>query len=167
MPPKSCFDTLNRFAEIERLVAKVYLRFSHLFLGRPELRDFWWQMGMDEEQHSSILLACREIAGDEVHEVLRQSDAKEKADRLEVQLSFYLSKGTRSITVEEAFRIALEIETSELDAIYERLLLSCGPNVARTMEQLGAPASVQRAKLKSAILRYCIEPSLRAAAQGL
>jgi len=55
------FDPLLRFAEIERLVAKIYYRFSHLFLDRPELRDFWWKMAREEEQHANILAACREM----------------------------------------------------------------------------------------------------------
>ncbi|MBI2352199.1 MAG: hypothetical protein HYV00_12125, partial [Deltaproteobacteria bacterium] len=55
------FDPLEGFAEIERLVGKVYFRFSHLFLHHPELRDFWWEMGVQEEQHAAILLACKEM----------------------------------------------------------------------------------------------------------
>ncbi len=43
-------DPFERFAGIERLVSKIYFRFSHLFLHRGELRDFWWQMARDEEQ---------------------------------------------------------------------------------------------------------------------
>lgn len=30
------FDSLTRFPEIERLVSKIYFRFSHLFLVQPE-----------------------------------------------------------------------------------------------------------------------------------
>lgn len=167
MDSKAGFDTLQRFAEVEQLVAKVYFRFSHLFISRPELRDCWWQMGMDEDQHSAILLACREIAGEEARDVLRRTNSREKAEKLESQLGDYLAKGTRSITLDGAFRIALEIENSELDAIYQRLLLSCGPKIAKSLEKLGVPASVQRKKLKSAILRFTLEPSLRSAAQAM
>ena len=53
------FDPLEGFAEIERLVGKIYFRFSHLFLDQPELRDFWWEMARQEEQHALILLACK------------------------------------------------------------------------------------------------------------
>ncbi|HEX9880712.1 MAG TPA: hypothetical protein VGB25_11000 [Candidatus Binatia bacterium] len=167
MDPHASLDALQRFAAIERLVAKVYFRFSHLFLGRPELRDFWWQMAMDEEQHACVLLACREVSGDEIEEVLPPKEVREKADWFESQLNAYLSKGTRSISVEKAFEIALEIEGSELDTIYERLLFSGGPHMAKAMEKLGVPTGVQKEKLKSAILRFSMEPHLRAAAEGL
>ena len=158
---------LERFAEIERLVSKVYFRFSHLFLHHGELRDFWWQMARDEEQHACILLACKAIVENYQHEAIHPDIGKGKADQLEGQINSYLGKGTPSISVEEAFKIALEIECSELDAIYSELLKSCGPEVAKTMQHVGVPASVQRRKLASAVHRFTSDPELRAAAENL
>jgi rubrerythrin len=158
------FNPLRRFAEIELLVSKVYFRFSHLFLYHPELRDFWWQMAKDEEQHSSILLACEQMIENYPDEAVDPSISQERADQLKTQIKNYLSKGTPSITVEEAFKIALEIENSEIDAIYSKLLHLGGPKIAKTMENLGVPASVQRQKLKSAIVRFCKDPGLLASA---
>ncbi len=161
------FDPLDRFAEIERLVAKVYFRFSHLFLHDPELRDFWWQMAVDEEQHSAILLACKEMIENYEDEAIDPTITQQKADQLKTQLNTYLNKGTPSLAVEEAFRTALEIETSEIDAIYSKLVYLGGPKIGKTMENLGVPASVQRQKLKSALSRFCKNPELIAAAQQL
>lgn len=161
------FDPLERFAEIERLVGKVYFRFSHLFLHHRELRDFWWQMAMDEEQHASILLACRELIENYADETIDPSITKEKADQLKTQLEGYLGKGTPSITVEEAFRAALEIETSEIDVIYSKLLYLGGTKIATTLQNLGVPASVQRQKLKFALQKFCKDPDLLATAQQL
>lgn len=63
--------------------------------------------------------------------------------------------------------MALEIETSEIDAIYSKLLQLGGPNIAKTLENLGVPASVQRQKLKSALRRFCFNPELLNAAEKL
>jgi hypothetical protein len=161
------FDPLERFAEIERLVSKIYLRFSHLFLHRAEVRDFWWDMGMEEEQHASILLACKDVIRNYDDEELDPSITRDKADQLKEQLSVFLQKGTPTLTVEEAFRIAVEIETSEIDAIYSRLLQLGGPKIAQTMQNLGVPASVQRQKLKAALRRFCADPKVLAAAEQL
>jgi hypothetical protein len=161
------FDPLIRFAEIERLVGKVYFRFSHLFLHHAELRDFWWNMGMEEEQHASILLACKELIENYEDEKLDPDITREKADRLKQQLTSYLARGTPSITVEESFKTALEIETSEIDAIYGKLLQLGGPKIAQTMQNLGVPASVQRQKLKSALRNFCTDPKLLSAADQL
>ena len=165
MKPK--FNPLERFAEVERLVSKIYFRFSHLFLHHPELRDFWWEMGVEEEQHASILLACRELIKNYTDEALDPSIGRDKAEELKGRLSVYLNKGTPSIEVEEAFRIALEIESSEIDTIYGKLLSLGGPKIAKTMENLGVPASVQRQRLKAALQRFCKDPELLQASRQL
>jgi len=161
------FDPLGTFAELERLVSKIYFRFSHLFLDQPALRDFWWHMALDEDQHAAILLACKEMVQNYEDETLDPSITREKADQLKTQLETYLSKGTPSIAVEDAFKLALEIETSEIDAIYSKLVYLGGPKIGKTMENLGVPASVQRQKLKAALLRFCKDPQLLQAAQQL
>ena len=161
------FDPLVRFAELERLVSKIYLRFSHLFFHHAELRDFWWEMGQEEEQHALILLACKELIKNYDDERLDPSITGDKADRLKDELAAYLGRGTPSLEVDEAFRIALEIETSEIDAIYSKLLQLGGPKIAQTLQNLGVPASVQRQKLKAVLGRYCSDPDLLAAAERL
>jgi rubrerythrin len=161
------FDPLIRFAEIERLVAKVYFRFSHLFLDQVELRDFWWQMAKEEEQHGFILRACRDVIENYDGERLDPEISRDKALELELKLLSYLQRGTPSLDVEESFRMALEIESSEIDVIYGKLVRLGGPQIAKTMENLGVPASVQRQKLKSALRRFCTSEELLQAADRL
>lgn len=154
------FDPLLRFAEIERLVAKIYYRFSHLFLSRPELRDFWWEMAREEEQHASILTACREMIANYEEDALDPMISRDTAYDLAHRLRAYLARGTPSLDVDEAFGIALDIESSEIDVIYGKLLQLGGPQIGKTMENLGVPASVQRQKLKAALRRFCSKPEL-------
>ena len=161
------FDPLEDFAEIERLVAKIYFRFSHLFLAVPALRDFWWEMAKEEEQHACILHACRAIIKNYDDESLDPLISRENAQALSARLNTFLTEGTRSLSIDEAFRIALDLETSEIDAIYSKLLQLGGPNIAKTMENLGIPASVQRQKLKAALRRFCANPALLRSAEAL
>ncbi len=161
------FDPLLRFAEIERLVSKIYYRFSHLFLNQAELRDFWWEMAREEEQHASILTACRDLILNYQDESLDPMISSNKADELAGRLHSFLSRGTPSLDVEEAFKIALDIESSEIDVIYGKLLQLGGPQIGKTMENLGVPASVQRQKLKAALRRFCSDPELLRAAERL
>jgi hypothetical protein len=167
MSTQEPFDPLSRFAGIERLVSKIYFRFSHLFLQHAELRDFWWEMAREEEQHACILFACKALIANFDDETLDPTIGRGTAEELENRLMAFLVRGTPSLTTEEAFRIALEIESSEIDAIYSRLLQLGGPNIAKTMENLGVPASVQRQKLKSALRRFCSSPELLQAAESL
>jgi rubrerythrin len=167
MSAVNAFDPLLRFAEIERLVSKIYYRFSHLFLTRPELRDFWWEMAREEEQHASILAACREMIANYQEESLDPMVSSDKADELTGRLHAFLNRGTPSLGVEEAFKIAFDIESSEIDVIYGKLLQLGGPQIGKTMENLGVPASVQRQKLKAALRRFCSDPELLEAAEKL
>jgi hypothetical protein len=164
---KQRFDPLARFAELERLVSKIYFRFSHLFLEDRELRDFWWEMAREEEQHACILLACKALIDNYDDESLDPSISREKAQELEAKLLSYLAQGTPSLTKEEAFQIALELESSEIDAIYGKLVQLGGPHIAKTMENLGVPASVQRQQLKAALRRFCSDPGLLRTADSL
>ena len=161
------FDPLSRFAGIERLVSKIYYRFSHMFLNLPDVRDFWWEMAREEEQHACILFACKALIENYDDETLDPTISREKAQELENRLTSLLAQGMVSLPVEEAFRMSLEIESSEIDAIYSKLLQLGGPQIAKTMENLGVPASVQRQKLKLAMRRFCSNPELLAAAERL
>ena len=167
MSTQEPFDPLLRFAEIERLVSKIYYRFSHLFLTRPELRDFWWEMAKDEEQHACILQACRALIENYEDETLDPTISRDKALELSLRLNSLLAQGSALLNVEEAFRIALDIESSEIDAIYSKLLQLGGPQISKTMENLGVPASVQRQKLNVALRRFCSNPDLLNAAERL
>ena len=167
MTAEAPFDALLRFAEIERLVGKIYYRFSHLFMSRPELRDFWWEMAREEEQHASILAACKALIANYETEALDPMINGEKAEELAGRLGSFLGRGTPSLSVEEAFRIALDIESSEIDVIYGKLLQLGGPQIGKTMENLGVPASVQRQKLKAALRRFCSDPELLHAAERI
>ncbi len=161
------FDPLLGFADIELLVAKIYYRFSHLFLDRPALRDFWWGMAREEEQHASILHACRELISHYEEESLDPLLGRGKADELAQRLRDLLRRGTPALGIDEAFRMALEIETSEIDVIYGKLLQLGGPQIGKTMENLGVPAAVQRQRLKAALRRFCSDPELLRAGERL
>ena len=167
MSKQAKFDPLARFAELERLVSKIYFRFSHLFLDTPELRDFWWEMARQEEQHACILMACKALIENYDDEALDPAISREQAEEVETNLLSYLARGKPSLTKEEAFRIALEMESSEIDVIYGKLVQLGGPHIAKTMANLGVPASVQRQQLKAALRRFCSDPELLRTAEIL
>jgi len=161
------FDPLTSFAAIERLVSKIYFRFSHLFLAQPDLRDFWWEMAKEEEQHACILTACRAVIENFAEPTLGPGITPDKAQSLSQHLNSFLAQGTATLSVEDAFRIAVDIESSEIDAIYSKLVHLGGEEIAKTLENVGVPASVQRQKLKAALRRFCISPEVLSAAERL
>ena len=113
---QSSLDPLLTVAEIERLVAKIYFRFSHLFLQEVELRDFWWEMAIAKERCAGNLTVMNAVAKNGLR-ADNLSRIAAKSDRLRQQLTSYLSRGTPAITSEEAFSIARTIEACEIDVI--------------------------------------------------
>jgi hypothetical protein len=166
MNSSSNFDAFERFAALEQLVSKIYFRFSHLFISHPELRDFWWEMGQQESQHAAILLACKALI-ENYDENSDPTITESKADELKARLELFLKQGSPTLDVEKAFRIALQIEESEMDTIYSKLLSLGGPKIAHTMENLTVPASVQRQKLKATLLKFCSDALLTTDAKRL
>jgi hypothetical protein len=124
-------------------------------------------MAREEEQHACILTACRALIVNYEDEALDPAISGDKADELAAWLNSFLRRGTPSLTVEDAFRIALDIESSEIDVIYGKLLQLGGPQIGKTMENLGVPASVQRQKLKAALRRFCSDPALLQTAERI
>ena len=124
-------------------------------------------MSREEEQNASILVACRAVIVNYDDEALDPLISRQKADELNARLRSFLAQGTPELDVEGAFKIALDIESSEIDVIYGKLLQLGGPQIGKTMENLGVPASVQRQKLKAALREYCANPELLQVAERL
>jgi rubrerythrin len=115
---KSPQDVYRRFIDFEEQAASIYLRMASRF--SPENLDVgsvWLDMGIHEKQHAGLLQFC-------VAEELFAADLPSEREILETEGLF--SRLTRQaanpdLSVEEAFEIAAQLETSEVNAIYDRL----------------------------------------------
>jgi len=112
--PKSIFD---KFVEFEERAASIYLHLAVHFSQNAKLSSLWLEMGMQEKQHARLLQFCAdeqmfaEVLPDEavirrVGEVYREIEKRVANSELQIN---------------EAFEIALELETSEVNEIYCQL----------------------------------------------
>jgi rubrerythrin len=110
----------RQFVHFEETAASVYLRFASLFANDPQISSFWLEMAMQEKQHAGLLEFC-------IHQRLFSSDLP---DDFEIQklTAFLASLENRvadvQLTVKDAFAIAIEMESSEINSIYCRLTTS-------------------------------------------
>ncbi|MBI2361422.1 MAG: hypothetical protein HYV04_21355 [Deltaproteobacteria bacterium] len=111
-------DSLLAFAEIERLIGKIYFRFSHLFFHHLTLRDFWWEVAMEKERCAYNLRVMSTVAKNDPGPDY-PSVTREKTDRLRESLTLYLQRGTPTIAPEEALSLARKIEACEINVIYD------------------------------------------------
>ena len=112
--PKSVYD---KFVEFEERAASVYLHLAAHFSKNPELSSLWLEMGMQEKQHAGFLQFC----GDE--QLFTENLPDEAVIRRleEVYREIEKRVADPELQINEAFQIALELETSEVNEIYCQL----------------------------------------------
>jgi hypothetical protein len=114
---KDSIAIYRRFIEFEEKAAEIYLQFASHFSEDQQLGAFWLDMGMQEKQHAGLLQFC---LADGVF-------APDLPDREEIQKIAELFKRLEKqaadpgLGKEEAFTIAMELETCEINGIYRHL----------------------------------------------
>ena len=113
--PKAFYQ---RFVAFEEQAAAIYLRMASRFSPEnPELGALWLEMGIHEKQHSGLLQFC--IAEELFAEKLPTGDEIQQTASL---LDSLLERASDpALSIPEAFRIAIRIETSEVSAIHDRI----------------------------------------------
>jgi hypothetical protein len=112
--PKSVYD---KFVEFEDRAASVYLHLAAHFSKNPELSSLWLEMGMQEKQHAGFLQFC----GDE--QLFTENLPDEAVIRRleEVYREIEKRVADPELQINDAFQIALDLETSEVNEIYCQL----------------------------------------------
>ncbi len=105
----------------EDAVRKVYLGFTHKFISRPDISDFWQTMADDESDHGRILSQMRKHVSAE--ELARPIDARlaEKAEQLR---SLDIHKLVNSVSnLDDAYQVAYDLESSEVNTVFNFLTI--------------------------------------------
>jgi len=116
---------LDRCIAIERAAAEIYGTLAEQAEGDSELRQFWKAMADDERLHAGKLTAWRElvIATPGPERAVAEGFGEDVAE-IEEFVGRAREQSKHVSSADEAFAIALELEMSELDAIYTTLLQS-------------------------------------------
>jgi rubrerythrin len=113
--PKSVYE---RFMNFEEDAAEIYVQMASRFSPENEaLASLWLDMGMQEKQHAGLLQFC---SAEEMYAPALPTDAEIQAAE---ELFFRLKKRVKDpdLSVNEAFHIAADLETSEVNEIYCKL----------------------------------------------
>jgi hypothetical protein len=107
----------QQFVEFEEKAAGIYLKFASHFSKDPKLGAFWLDMMLQEKQHAGLLEFCllERLFAPAVPTAAEIQQLHTLFERLEQQAD------DPNMTMKDAFSIAIEMESSELDAIYCRL----------------------------------------------
>lgn len=113
-------DIYRRFIHFEEQAAAIYLRMASRFSPEnPELSALWLEMGIQEKQHAGLLQFC---LAEELFAAKLPTD--KEIEGTEALFSRLMRQASNAdLSIEDAFRIALELEASEVNAIYDGLTL--------------------------------------------
>jgi rubrerythrin len=112
-------EVLDTAIELEKKTMALYVGFVKAFPKPPEVRNFWFTMARHEAGHCGAL---------ELVESIVESDPRAAArarvwfdpttvTRLRSLLTAYLRESRAGVSLERAFEIAIDIESSELDDV--------------------------------------------------
>lgn len=105
------------FISLEERSAALYLELSVRFADNVEMSWFWVEMAMEEKQHAGMLQHCREAGV--------YTDDLPGRDQIQNLNALFRSLEARlaapELSEDAAFEIAIELETSEINDVYDKL----------------------------------------------
>ena len=151
------------FIRFEERSASLYLELSVRFFGNAELSWFWVEMAMEEKQHAGMLQHCREA--DVFAAELPDKDQIHRLSLLFRQLEARLAEP--QLTLDDAFEMAAELESSEINDIYSRLTAPIqGPaHVMRKKMEVSVAGHFER--LREAATKFQASPTIQMRLAGL
>jgi hypothetical protein len=102
----------------EERAAAIYLSLARRFAKNHDLSWFWLEMSMEERQHAVLLefCGCEDLLGKNMPDRKTVQRLSNMIDRLQERAN------AKTISVDDAFFIATELESSEINGIYARLI---------------------------------------------
>jgi len=107
-------NVYRQFKEFEERAAAIYLQLASQFAANHELSSFWLEMALHEKQHAGLLEFCllEHLFASEMPDAPTLEELTQFFQRLEKRAA------DPTISVEDALALAIELEASELNAIY-------------------------------------------------
>jgi hypothetical protein len=152
-------DAFGRCAEIENRIGDTYERFAGRWAADPEIAGFWREMTEAERTHAAVLEAAAEY--------FAASDRREPIDPASIAHVRGCVRGMTTLVgkvdLTEALRIALELESLELDVIYGKLVVLAGEDfwrISRTILESVSALDRHEEALLDAIERFTDDAGL-------
>jgi hypothetical protein len=154
MIPQQLYDV---FISFEERSADLYLDLSVRFLNDTELSWFWVEMAMEEKQHAGMLQYCKETG--------MFANSLPETEHILNLAALFKHLGNKvaepNLTADEAFGVAIDLESSEINEIYKNLTANVdGPwYVIRKKMELSEENHFER--LSNAAQRFGISEAVR------
>lgn len=139
-----------RFIEFEERAARIYFRLAARFSADPQLSSFWFDMAMAEKHHAGLLQFC-------VCDSLFAPDLPKDEEIQKLTALFDTverSAEAPNLTAGEAFALAIEVESSEVNTIYAHLTTTLHDSMYLSRRKIVISARSHLDELLAAKLHY-------------
>jgi hypothetical protein len=138
------------FIKFEEHSASLYLDLSTRFHENPALSWFWVEMAMEEKRHAGLLQFCRETG--------TRCAVIPTDEQIQHLAGLFKDLGARTsmanLTVDEAFDIAIALESSEINEIYDNLVANVSGPFYVIRRKIELSIRNHFAKLRAAAVQF-------------
>ena len=111
----------------ESQMRDLYAEFANLFSNEPKVSSFWIELSKDESRHIGVLKDIQKKITTE--KLLTAVDSKQWNAVVQVEKLMKEAAASNVLTLDDAYELAHELETSEINAFFKMLVINSVPNI--------------------------------------
>jgi hypothetical protein len=150
---------LDCLIDLEERVGHLYVLFYRRFADLPGVADLWWEMALEEHEHSGILKMVKALA-DPAASV---RDIRPRLRPLQALIRACERDATGIASLREALAIAVRLERSELDRLGRDTMRGIARDVPAIPRSAFAPHEAHLDRLTRTVRKFGGEEVLREA----
>jgi hypothetical protein len=141
---------LDQLSELEERVGRLYTRFYGKFNDSPIVAELWWEMALEEHEHSGILKMVKELA-EPTGQVV---DIRKRLRPLQAMIKACERRAWRDISLSEALAMAVRLERSELDRLGRQTVQAIRRNLPLIPRSAFAPHEAHLERLMRTVRKF-------------
>ena len=150
---------LDCLIDLEERVGHLYVLFYRRFADLPGVADLWWEMALEEYEHSGILKMVKALADP----AARVRDIRPRLRPLQALIRTCERHATGIASLREALAIAVQLERSELDRLGRDTMRGIARDVPVIPRSAFAPHEAHLDRLTRTVRKFGGEEVLREA----
>jgi hypothetical protein len=141
---------LDQLSELEERVGRLYTRFYGKFNDSPIVAELWWEMALEEHEHSGILKMVKELA----EPTGQVADIRKRLRPLQAMIKACERRAWRDISLSEALAMAVRLERSELDRLGRQTIQVIRKNLPVIPRSAFAPHEAHLERLMRTVRKF-------------
>jgi hypothetical protein len=136
-------EILERCADLAAGTARVYRKLAERFQGDQDRVRLWRELALEEETHADILRRELEAFDGDERSGAFLPEYSDRLARLDVELRQLEERAKTAHTLDDALALAVALEETDLEDLYDDLVLQGEPAFRLICERLEAALSAK------------------------